>query len=221
MSVRDKRVCLGIVTAAHGVRGAVRVKSFTTEPEDVAGYGPLEDERGERRFALRIVGSAKGVLIAAISGIDDRDRAEALRGLRLYLPRAALPPPAEEEYYHADLIGLEAALPDGAALGTVRAVHDFGAGDTLEIERASGKPVMVPFTRAVVPVVDLAAGRLVIDPPPGLLDEAAPERRSPPSNPPLPGLDPGITGKGMGGGKRARNTEEASSATPTDAEFGA
>ena len=92
MSAQDRRVCVGVVTGAHGVRGAVRIKSFTAEPEDVASYGPLEDESGERRFTLRIVGSAKGVLIAAISGIDDRDRAEALRGLRLYLPRSALPP---------------------------------------------------------------------------------------------------------------------------------
>jgi 16S rRNA processing protein RimM len=170
MSARDRRICVGVITGAHGVRGGVRLKSFTAEPEDVAGYGPLEDEKGERRFALRLVGSGKGVLIAAISGIDDRDRAEALRGLRLYLPRSALPPTEEEEYYHADLIGLDAALADGTSLGTVRAVHDFGAGDTLEIERASGPPVMVPFTRAVVPVVDINAGRLVLDPPPGLLD---------------------------------------------------
>ncbi len=170
MSAPDKRVCVGVVTGAHGVRGAVRLKSFTAEPEGVAGYGPLEDESGERRFVLRIVGSAKGVLIAAIAGIDDRDRAEALRGLRLYLPRSALPPTGEDEYYHADLIGLDAALRDGTPIGSVRAVHDFGAGDTLEIERASGPPVMVPFTRAIVPVVDFDAGRLVVDPPPGLLE---------------------------------------------------
>jgi 16S rRNA processing protein RimM len=87
MSPRDKRICVGVITGAHGVRGAVRLKSFTAEPENVGGYGPLEDERGERRFALRILGNGKGVLIAAISGIDDRDRAEALRGQRLYLPR--------------------------------------------------------------------------------------------------------------------------------------
>jgi len=161
---------VGVVTGAHGVRGAVRVKSFTAEPEGVAGYGPVEDERGERRLTLRLVGSAKGVLIAQIAGIDDRNAAEALRGLRLYLPREALPPPGEEEYYHADLIGLAAALADGTPVGTVRAVHDFGAGDTLEIDRAEGQPVIVPFTRAVVPVVDLEGGRLVLDPPEGLLD---------------------------------------------------
>src|SRR5207245_571533 len=125
MTPRDKRVCVGVITGAQGVRGAVRVKSFTAEPEAVASYGPLEDESGDRHFALRLIGSAKGVLIGKLTGIEDRDRAEALRGLRLYLPRAALPQPDQDEYYHADLIGLEAALPDGTPLGRVRAVHDF------------------------------------------------------------------------------------------------
>ncbi len=225
MNAQEKRVCVGVITGAHGIRGAVRLKSFTAEPEDVAGYGPLEDERGERHFALRIVGSAKGVLIAAISGIDDRDRAEALRGLRLYLRRSALPPPEEEEYYHADLIGLDAALADGTPIGRVRAVHEFGAGDMLEIERASGPPVMVPFTRAVVPVVDLDAGCLVIDPPTGLLDEAAPRRRGPYPNPtPLAGEGRGdekplpLAGEGRGGGKRASNRKNAPAFVPADAE---
>jgi 16S rRNA processing protein RimM len=172
-----RRVCVGIIAGAHGVRGAIRVKSFTAEPQDVARYGPLEDESGERRFSLRLVGSAKGVVIARLAGIADRDRAEGLRGLRLYLARAALPATAAEEYYHADLIGLDAALADGTPLGQVRAVHDFGAGDTLEIARPDGPPAMVPFTRAIVPIVDLAGGRLVLDPPPGLIDAVAPARR--------------------------------------------
>jgi 16S rRNA processing protein RimM len=169
MGAQQQRVCVGIVTAAHGVKGAVRLKSFTAHPADIAQYGPLEDEEG-RRVTLRLLGRAKGVVIARIAGIADRNQAEALRGLRLYLPRAALPPAGEEEYYHADLIGLEAVLIGGAPLGRVCAVYDFGAGDTLEIARPQGPPVVVPFTRSVVPVVDLAAGRLVIDPPPGLLD---------------------------------------------------
>ena len=189
MSAQTKRVCVGVVTGAHGVRGAVRVKSFTAEPEDVASYGPLEDEAGGRCFTLHLVGSAKGVLIAAIPGIDDRNRAEALRGLRLYLPRSALPPTGEEEYYHADLIGLEAALADGTPVGTVRAVHDFGAGDTLEIARPSGPPVLAPFTRAVVPVVDLDAGRLVLDPPPGLFEPAADDSPSPSPGEPVADRD--------------------------------
>jgi 16S rRNA processing protein RimM len=178
MSAQEKRVCVGVVTGAHGVRGAVRIKSFTAEPTDVASYGPLEDESGERHYSLRLIGSAKGVLIAKLPGVDDRDRAETLRGTRLYLPYSALPPPAEDEYYHADLIGLEAALVDGTPVGRVRAVHDFGAGDTLEIDRPKGPSVIVPFTRAIVPVVNLEAGRLVLDPPEGLLDPPARARRA-------------------------------------------
>ena len=166
-----KRVCVGVVTGPHGVQGAVRIKSFTEAPEDVARYGPLADETGVRRFELRLVGAGKGVVIARLSGVADRNQAEALRGLRLYLPRSALPQPDAEEFYHADLIGLEAVLGDGTPIGRVRAIHDFGAGDTLELARPDAPPVMVPFTRAVVPQVELAAGRLVLDPPPGLLDE--------------------------------------------------
>jgi 16S rRNA processing protein RimM len=171
-------VCVGVVTGAHGVTGAVRIKSFTARPEDIAAYGPLADEGGVRRLELRIVGAARGVLIGRFTGIDDRNRAEALRGLRLYLSRAALPPPDKEEYYHADLIGLDAVLADGTSLGRVRAVHDFGAGDTLEIAGVGAPPAMVPFTRAVVPEIDLAAGRLVVDPPPGLFDEGSGGRPS-------------------------------------------
>jgi len=168
-----KQVCVGVVTGPHGVQGAVRIKSFTEAPEDVARYGPLGDESGDRRFELRLIGAGKGVVLARLSGVDDRNQAEALRGQRLYLARAALPQPEAEEYYHADLIGLEAVLGDGTPVGRVRAIHDFGAGDTLELERPGAPPVMVPFTRAVVPRIELAAGRLVLDPPPGLLDGGA------------------------------------------------
>ena len=151
MTAAAKQVCVGVVTGPHGVGGAVRIKSFTARPEDIAAYGPLADETGRRRLELRLLGAAKGVLIARLPGVEDRDRAEALRGLRLYLPRSALPPPEEEEYYHADLIGLEAVLADGTPLGRVRAVHDFGAGDTLEIERdgrAAGDGAVHPRDRA-------------------------------------------------------------------------
>lgn len=180
----EPRVCLGIVGAPHGVRGLVRIKSFTGEPAAIAGYGMLEDESGTRHFALKVVGLAKGdgMVIAKLSGIADRDRAEALRGLRLYAPRAALPATEDEdEFYHADLVGLAALLLDGTRLGTVAAVHDFGAGDVLEIERDAGRPVLVPFTRAVVPVVDIAAGRVVIDPPAGLIEPLQPEKMREPA----------------------------------------
>jgi 16S rRNA processing protein RimM len=171
MTAAERRICVGIVTGPHGVGGAVRIKSFTARSEDIAAYGPLADETGRRHLELHLLGAAKGVLIARLSGIEDRNRAEMLRGLRLYLPRSALPQPEAEEYYHADLIGLEAVLRGGTPLGRVRAVHDFGAGDTLEVERNGAPPLMVPFTRTVVPVVDIEAGRLVIEPPPGLLDD--------------------------------------------------
>ncbi len=206
------RVCVGVVTGPHGVKGAVRIKSFTGEPEAVAQYGPLDDEAGGRRFALRLVGAAKGVLITKFDGIADRNEAETLRGLRLYLPRAALPPPEAEEYYHADLIGLAVALADGSAVGEVCAVYDFGAGDTLEVARPGMPSVMVPFTRAVVPVVDLAAGRLVLDPPAGLLD--APTRKYPLPDNPSPAATPTLSspagGGGQGGGKRRREQLRAS-----------
>ncbi|HEX9490804.1 MAG TPA: ribosome maturation factor RimM [Stellaceae bacterium] len=169
-SNQDRRVLMGVITGAHGVRGLVRVKSFTANADGITAYGALEDERGERSFALERVGAAKGVLIMRLDGVADRDAAERLKGVRLYLPRAALPEPGEEEYYHADLVGLAAMLKDGSALGRVKAVHAHGAGDSLEVERPDGRTVIVPFTTAVVPVVDIEGGRLVVDPPEGLLD---------------------------------------------------
>jgi len=169
-----RRLCVGIVTAPQGVRGAVRIKSFTEVPEAVTAYGLLEDESGRQQFELKACGATKGVVIARISGVENRDHAEALRGLRLYLPRSALPHTEPEEYYHADLIGLAAVLRDGTPVGRVRAIYDFGAGDTLELARDDGPPVLVPFTREVVPIVAPAEGRLVLEPPLGLLDDGKP-----------------------------------------------
>jgi 16S rRNA processing protein RimM len=166
----DARICLGIITGAHGIKGWVRVKSFTADPEAIADYGPLSDESGARRFALELAGAQKGVLLARINGIEDRNAAERLKGLRLYVRRSDLPPPEEDEFYAADLIGLEAMREDGTVFGTIRAVNDFGAGASLEIEDPSGKMVLVPFTNAAVPVVDIAKRRVVVVPPTGLLD---------------------------------------------------
>lgn len=172
------RLCVGVITGAQGVRGAVRIKSFTVVPEDVAAYGPVADEKGHREFTLRSVGRAKGVVIATIAGVTDRDGAERLKGVRLYVARDRLPAPGKEEYYHADLIGLAAVLQDGTPLGQVRAVHEYGAGDSIEVLRESGATVMVPFTRAAVPEIDLTAGRLVIKPPDGLLDDRTGENEA-------------------------------------------
>ncbi len=170
-SCETDRVCVGVITGSHGVKGAVRVKSFTADPQGVAAYGPVSDEQGGRRFTLRLTGSTRGQVIVRIDGIEDRDAAKALKGLRLYVPRTALPEPGEDEYYHADLLGLHVELADGRLLGTARALYDFGAGDLLEVERADEPPLLVPFTRAAVPVVDLEAGRIVVDLAPGLLEQ--------------------------------------------------
>jgi 16S rRNA processing protein RimM len=130
----------------------------------------LQDESGTRHFALEIMGAGKGVLLARIKGVDDRNAAERLKGVRLYVSRAVLPAPEDDEFYEADLIGLTAALEDGAVFGTVRAVNDFGAGASLDIETSSGKTAVVPLTKAAVPVIDIANRRLVVVPPEGLLD---------------------------------------------------
>ncbi|MGB0750057.1 MAG: ribosome maturation factor RimM [Magnetospiraceae bacterium] len=170
------RICLGVITGAHGLRGQVRVTSFTDVPEDVAALGPLWDDAGSRQFTLHLTGgAAKGRLLATVDGVRDRTAAEALKGTSLFVDRDVLPPPDENEYFYSDLIGLSADLVDGTVLGTVRAVYDFGAGDVVEVEQPDGALVLVPFTEAAVPDVDLAAQRLVIDPPPGLLEPATPE----------------------------------------------
>jgi 16S rRNA processing protein RimM len=179
-------ICLGVVTAPHGVRGEVKIRSFTERPEDVAAYGELCDESGDRRFSVRCRGMVKGSVVAKLDGVDDRDAAERLRGLRLHVPRERLPATGADEYYHADLIGLRADVvaAEGEAyqpLGVVCAVEDFGAGPVLEIAVGGKPPVMVPFTREVVPVVDLAEGRIGIAAIPGLL-EAVDERE--PATPP-------------------------------------
>jgi 16S rRNA processing protein RimM len=160
-----ERVCIAQIGAPHGVRGEVRLRAFTQDPLSVRRYGPLETEDG-RRFEIEAVRPAKDMLVARLKGVTDRNAAERLTNLLLYASRDRLPKPADDEFYHADLIGLAAATPQGAPFGTIRAVHNFGAGDLLEIEPVSGGPtVMLPFTEAVVPVVDIAGRRVVVTPP--------------------------------------------------------
>lgn len=163
----DVRVCLGVIVGVHGVRGVVRIKPFTDEPEAVGDYGPVADESGRHSYTLSVHGMHKGTVLADIAGIGDRDTALALKGTRLYVARAALPAVAEDEtFYHADLIGLGVVNRDGADLGRVVAVQDFGAGDLLEIAAPDGAEWLLEFTRAAVPEVDLDRGRIVADPPP-------------------------------------------------------
>lgn len=157
------RICVGAIAGAFGVKGEVRVKSFCSEPKDIAGYGPLTTEDGSRSFDVKLTRPVTGGLGARLSGVSTREDAEALKGTTLWAPRDALPSLPDDEFYHADLIGLEVMDTGGRSLGRVWAIYDHGAGDILEV--AGRKTLLLPFTRAVVPTVDLQAGRIVADPP--------------------------------------------------------
>jgi|SaaInlStandDraft_6_1057023.scaffolds.fasta_scaffold75347_2 16S rRNA processing protein RimM len=160
----DARVCVGVISGAHGLQGLVRVRPFTDVAEDVGAYGPVQSEDGTREFALDVRNrTGKGQILVAITGVGDRDAAEALKGEKLYVSRDRLPSPDEGEFYHADLVGLDVVTTEGQALGTVRALHDFGAGEMLEILDTGGRLGTVMFTLAAVPDIDLAARRVTVD----------------------------------------------------------
>jgi 16S rRNA processing protein RimM len=163
----QRLVLMGAILGAHGIKGEVKVKSFAARPAAIAEYGPLTDTRHKRNFNLAIVGTAdaaKGVLIARVAGITDRNAAEALKGVELFVERERLPAPADpEEYYLADLIGLAAFDGKGAKLGEIVSVDNYGAGDLLLLVPESGEGFVVPFTKAFVPVVDITGGRVVLD----------------------------------------------------------
>ena len=178
-----KRICLGVITGAHGIRGAVRIKSYTQVPRDIENFGPLGDADGVKMFELRVESDTPKGLIARIAGVEDRNGAEALKGTELYVVRGALPVEDEDEYYYADLVGLAVEGTDGNKLGVVKSMNNFGAGEVMEIELDAGGSVMIPFTKSVVPLVDLAAGRIIAEPPPGLMPgpkkEASGSRKRP------------------------------------------
>ncbi|MEM7613858.1 MAG: ribosome maturation factor RimM [Pseudomonadota bacterium] len=166
----DGMVCVGAIAGAFGVRGEARIKSFCVPPEAIADYNPLRLADG-REFDLKINRLIKAGYAAKLSGVTSKEAADALRGERLYAPRERLPNLPDDEFYHADLIGLSVVDPGGTVLGKVHAVHDHGAGDLLEVLGPGLKGgVMLPFTREVVPTVDLQAGRLIVDPPEGTLE---------------------------------------------------
>ncbi len=164
---RQTRVCLGQIGAAHGVRGEVRLRSFTAEPTAIAHYGPLESEDG-RVFEIATMRPARDHFVATLKGIADREAAERLVNIKLYVPRERLPAPdGPDEFYHADLIGLAVVDRTGQKRGRVIAVHNFGAGDLIEVRPDSGgKTELLPFDAAHVPMVDVAAGKIVVDLPP-------------------------------------------------------
>jgi len=165
----DRRVCVGAIAGAFGVQGEARIKSFCAEPGAIGDYGRLSTEDGARRFEIRITRPVKGGFAARLSGVATREAAEALKGTALYAERDRLPALPDDEFYHADLIGLTVLDPGGVEIGRVRAIHDHGAGDMLEVVGpdgdSRGRELLIPFTRAAVPTVDLALGRIVADPP--------------------------------------------------------
>jgi 16S rRNA processing protein RimM len=157
------QICVARIGAAHGVRGAVKLWTFTEDPMAVMQYGPLATKDGARRFEVAHAREAKGHLVATLKGVATREEAERLNGLELYIPRSKLPATDADEYYHADLIGLSAVNAAGEPIGRVTAIHNFGAGDIIEIAPAHGTTMLLPFSNAVVPTVDLAAGQVVIE----------------------------------------------------------
>ncbi len=166
----DDLICVGTLGGAFGVRGDVRLKSYCAEPSDIAEYNPLQFEDG-REVTLTLIGPIKSGYTGRITGVKTKEDADALKGVNLYAPRDRLPVLPDDEYYHTDLIGLEVCDTGGAVLGHVKSVQNHGAGDLLELHGPGLKnTVLMPFTLEVVPTVDLKAGRIIADPPEGLLD---------------------------------------------------
>jgi 16S rRNA processing protein RimM len=156
------RVCVAQIGAPHGVRGEVRLWTFTADPMAVTRYAPLQTEDGKQAFEIEAVRPAKGHLVARLRGIDTREAAERLTNIKLFVPRERLPEIEADEFYHADLVGLRVEDENGSEIGAVIAVHNFGAGDLLEIQPLDGGAMLLPFTETVVPEVDIKGGRLVV-----------------------------------------------------------
>ena len=157
------QVCVARIGAAHGVRGAVKLWTFTEDPFAVKDYGPLSTKDGARHFEVASAREARDHLVVTFKGVATRDEAERLNGIELYVPRERLPAVEDDEYYQADLIGLDAVTTANEPLGRVIAIHNFGAGDIIEIAPPSGTTILLPFSNAVVPTVDIAGGRVVIE----------------------------------------------------------
>jgi len=159
----DEMVLLGHISTAHGIRGEVVIKSHTSDPADIAAYGPLTDKAGQSKVEITNIRVVKKGVIARLAGVADRNAAEALRGFELYVARSKLPEPDEDGHYHADLLGLEAVTADGNVVGEVVAVQNFGAGDLLEIRLAGqSRTEFIPFDEHFVPEIDIAAGRVIV-----------------------------------------------------------
>ena len=164
----EDRICVGVITGARGLKGEVRIKSFTANPINIATYGLVSTKNGRKLFKLTIKSHAKDILIAQLDGIENRDLAEKLKGERLYVPRSALPDPETGEFYQADIIGLYAETNNGERLGLIEAIHNFGASDILEIscdDKGTKDNILIPFTHEMVPLIDIKERRVVVNPP--------------------------------------------------------
>ena len=169
---KPERVCVAVFAGAQGVKGLIRLKTFTETADGVFALGALTDASGGRRFGIERTGTSKGMPVVRVDGIGDRTAAQKLTGTKVFAARDELPPAEDDdEFLHADLEGLPVELPDGTPLGNVRCVQDFGAGPLLEVATGGGASVLIPFTREIVPAVDIPNRRIVADPPPGLLDD--------------------------------------------------
>ena len=163
MAMTEDKVCLGAIVGVHGIRGEVKVKSFSSDEKNLTRYGLLSNDKGDKRFELKIVGHSKELLRCKIKGVDDRTTAETLFGTGLYIDRALLPELKDEEFYHTDLIGLEVKNSSSEVLGQVNALYNFGAGDILEIKMNNGSLEMVPFTKSFVPVINIKDGYIIVE----------------------------------------------------------
>ncbi|MCC0002971.1 MAG: ribosome maturation factor RimM [Methylobacteriaceae bacterium] len=163
MTNNPRLVLVGRFGAPQGVRGEIRIKSYTADPLAIGDYGPLSDETGAKKFEIeRLRPLKEDMVVAKVKGLSDRDAAGALTGVSLFVAREKLPPPDEDEFYIADLVGLSAVSPDGETIGIVKNVLNFGAGDILEIAPASGETLMLPFTKEIAPSIDFSGGKIVV-----------------------------------------------------------
>ncbi len=164
-SSEGNRICVGVVAGSHGLQGAVKIKSFMAVPKDIAAYGPVTDKSGERSFEIRLISANQKGLVAALSGVKDRNASEAMRGTELYLSRDLLPKLDEDEFYYSDLMGLLVENINGEVIGTVSLIDNYGAGEVMEVDLKDGGTEMFPLSREVVPEIDLKNGRIVVNPP--------------------------------------------------------
>lgn len=163
-------ICVGTIAGAFGVQGEVRLKSFTAEPTAIADYSPLTTEDGKNSYTVTLTRPINNGFAARLGGVKTKEEADALKGVKLFADRSKLPDLPDDEFYHTDLIGLEVYDTGGALLGKVKTVQNHGAGDLLEIHGAGlSATVLIPFTLEIVPTVDLKAGRIIVDPPEGLI----------------------------------------------------